>query len=274
VDERTEFEREVSVVRKRAIVSSSRPAPRISSFDLGAVLGRLREDGEQSGHPNLVGLMWADRHSAREPGTEWQLVRHFTVPVNKTRRVSRPLRGDVWESYVALEDRWLAYAHWEEARRLCDVRIFKPEGLVELWTHLSNRAGGSHLHDIRWADLAVLPALPTGESRRVRLDFGKPLYPQLCDHQVEIGVENWLGLAWTDPEDRRCTVVDDVLAQGNVVSLPTVYRTIVIEKEREGKVVDMEMSRHDAVKIRINEIGREIGESSTIGDFTWSMAGP
>jgi hypothetical protein len=183
--------------------------------------------------------------------------------------VSRFLQSDIWEEYEALEERWLAYVHYEDGRRLCGVHIFTPDDLHEYWRRRINRAGGSTIRDLRWVESLQMPSLPLGEPRPIHLKDGEPLFPQLLDRQAKVGVESWLGLAWTDPQGRRCQVVDDVMTQTRQAGLPRVYRTIVIEKEKDGGVVDMEMSRHDEIKIRINEIGRELEGSLAGADFRW-----
>jgi len=264
---RERYEAEVAVVRvctpitDTELADAGGPAP---DPPLGQPLGygehglgehrlwqALWADGERKGYPNLVGLMWTERYGGGEDGEHWQIVHHHTEARFGQRKVRKGLlRKQHYEQGITRErDSWTAYAYWPATGCLCDIEQFTGVELSDHWTSLGSRAGGSALHDLRWAPPPDPPAPPdtraippegmlASESGGIFLELEKYAAPR--------ALESWLGLWWIDYQGRRCTVVDDALVQANTGGLPPVYRAILIEKTKDGRTVAREVVRGDA----------------------------
>lgn len=281
------FEEAVSVVRVCKPIIESQPAdtsgPRpdpplgqpLSSTERGlgehSLWQKLWADGATKGFANLVGITWNERYGKGE-GECWQIVHHHVHFRQGVRRVSRLLLSDRWvEGMHPVHDSWTAYAFHVETGRLCDVQLFNGCELSDHWTRLQSRAGGSILHDLRWAAPMELAELPAGSPRLVPLDDDGSLFAQLEADAKALGLETWIGLSWLDYQGRHCQIVDDAMVQANRGGLPTAYRAILIDKTENGASVDREVTRAEAIDKRFDEIGKELGSSLQKGEFAWAM---
>jgi hypothetical protein len=279
----------VSVVRVCKPIAESQPAntsgPRpdpplgqpLASSERGlgehSLWQKLWADGEAKGFANLVGLTWNQRYGDGE-GECWQIVHHHVDVRQGMRQVRRFLLPDRWvEGMHPVRDSWTAYAFWPETGHLCDIQLFGGSELSDHWTRLSSRAGGSVLHDLRWAAPMELPELPKeSSSRAVPLDDEEPLFAQLEADAETLGLETWIGLTWIDYQGRHCRIVDDAMVQANRGGLPAAYRAILIDKSENDATIAREIIRAEAVDKRFDEIGRELGASLRKGEFAWTMS--
>lgn len=285
---REQYEAAISVVHICEPITASQPAdtsgPRpdpppgqpLASTDRGlgehSLWQTLWADGEARGFPNLVGLTWNARYGGDGEGECWQIVHHHVHVREGTRLERRFLLPDQWvHGLHAVCDAWTAYAFSPGTGRLCDIKLFSGSELSDNWTRLCSRAGGSALHDLRWADPMELPKLSDLTTLRpVPLEDEKPLFAQLEENAESHGLERWIGLTWIDYQGRRCRIVDDAMVQANRSGLPPAYRAIVIDKSKDGTTIDREIIRAEAVDKRFDEIGRELGGSLQKGEFSWT----
>jgi hypothetical protein len=219
-----------------------------------------------------VGITWNERYG-KDEGECWQIVHHHVHIRQGMRRVPRRLLSDRWVAGMhPVHDCWTAYAFWPETGRLCDIKLFSGSELSDQWTRLTNRAGGSILHDLRWAAPIEPTELGEGSPRPVPLEDEKPLFAQLERDARDLGLATWIGLSWVDYQGRRCRIVDDAMVQANRGGLPAAYRAILIDKAgKDGITIDREVIRAEAVDKRFDEIGRELGSSLQGGEFAWTM---
>lgn len=288
LERRERYEEVVSVVRVCEPIAESRPAdtsgPRpdpplgqplpSSGRGLGehSFWQKLWADGETKGFANLVGITWNERFG-KDEGECWQVVHHHVHVRQGMRQVRRALLPDRWVAGMhPVHDCWTAYAFWPETGRLCDIQLFSGSELSDHWTRLVSRAGGSILHDLRWAAPIEPAELTPGSPRPVRLDDDGSLFAQLERDAKALGLETWIGLGWVDYQGRHCRVVDDAMVQANRGGLPAAYRAILIDKaDKDGVTIDREVIRAEAVDKRFDEIGRELGSSLQKGEFAWTV---